>query len=188
MGDGPSRSSSTAAGRRSEERSPAHRRPLPGPGSASVPSLPSLLRYSSPAARSSSCARQPPGSAGSPRSRRSPPRSGSLPPQRRPRASGSRPRTRSSSRWSGSASCSAARRDAKAIAGGLLGLLALAVGLTKLPVLTHGIVLSALPGQLARLAVVVAISAGAAAAILGVVVFFHLLEHYEEPEALRRYL
>jgi hypothetical protein len=79
-------------------------------------------------------------------------------------------------------------RDARALAGGLLGLLALAVGLTKLPVLTHGIVLSALPGQLARLAVVVAISAGAAAAILGVVVFFHLLEHYEEPEALRRYL
>jgi hypothetical protein len=79
-------------------------------------------------------------------------------------------------------------RDAKALAGGLLGVLALAVGLTKLPVLTHGIVLSALPGQLARLAVVVAISAGAAAAILGAVVLFRLLEHYEEPEALRRYL
>jgi len=79
-------------------------------------------------------------------------------------------------------------RDAKALTGGLLGLLALAVGLTKLPVLTHGIVLSALPGQLARLAVAIGISAGAAAAILGAVVFFHLLEHYEEPEALRRYL
>jgi hypothetical protein len=79
-------------------------------------------------------------------------------------------------------------RDAKALAGGLLGLLALAVGLTKLPILTHGIVLTALPGQLARLSVVIGIAAGAAASILGVVVFFHLLDHYEEPEALRRYL
>lgn len=79
-------------------------------------------------------------------------------------------------------------RTAKALAGGLLGLLALAVGLAKLQVLTYGIVLSALPGQLARLAVVVAISAGATAAVLGVIVFFHLLDHYEEPEALRRYL
>ncbi len=79
-------------------------------------------------------------------------------------------------------------RDTKALAGGLLGLLALAVGLTRLPVLTHGIVFSALPGQLARLAVVLAISAGAAAATLGVVAFFHLLKHYEEPKTLQRYL
>ena len=79
-------------------------------------------------------------------------------------------------------------RTAKALAGGLLGLLALAVGLAKLQVLTHGIVLSALPGELARLAVVVAISAGATAAVLGAIVFFHLLDHYEEPEALRRHL
>jgi hypothetical protein len=71
---------------------------------------------------------------------------------------------------------------AKALAGGFLGLLGLAAGLTKLPVLLHGIVLSALPGGIARLAVVVAIAAGAGAAILGVVVFFDLLEHYEEPE------
>lgn len=72
--------------------------------------------------------------------------------------------------------------DARALAGGLLGLLGLAAGLTKLPVLLHGIVLSALPGGLARLAVTVAIAAGAAAAVLGVVVFFDVLEHYEEPE------
>lgn len=78
--------------------------------------------------------------------------------------------------------------NTKAIAGGLLGLLALAFGLTKLSVLTHGIVLSALPGQLARLAVAVAISAGAAAAILGAVVLVRLLRDYEEPQALQRYL
>jgi hypothetical protein len=70
----------------------------------------------------------------------------------------------------------------RALAGGFLGLLALAVGLTKLPVFLHGIVLSALPGELARLSVAIAIGAGAAAAILGLVVFFDVLEHYEEPE------
>jgi hypothetical protein len=73
-------------------------------------------------------------------------------------------------------------KDAKALAGGLLGLLGLAAGLSKIPVLLHGIVLSALPGGIARLAVVVAIAAGAAAATLGLVVFFDVLEHYEEPE------
>ncbi len=79
-------------------------------------------------------------------------------------------------------------RDTKALAGGLLGVLALTVGLTKLQVLTHGIVLSALPGQLARLAVVLAISAGTAAAILATAVLVDLLRHYEEPKALQRYL
>jgi hypothetical protein len=78
--------------------------------------------------------------------------------------------------------------DAKAIAGGVLGLLGLSAGLTRLPVLLHGIVLSALPGVLARVAVVVAISAGAAAATLGLVVFFQALKHYEEPEVIERYL
>jgi hypothetical protein len=72
--------------------------------------------------------------------------------------------------------------DTKALAGGFLGLLGLAAGLTKLPVLLHGIVLSSLPAGLARLAVVVAIAAGAAAATLGLVVFFDVLENYEEPE------
>jgi hypothetical protein len=74
-----------------------------------------------------------------------------------------------------------ASRDGRALAGGLVGLLAVAAGATRLPVLLHGIVLSALPGQVARTAVVLAISTGAAAAILGVVVFFDVLEHYDEP-------
>ncbi len=72
-------------------------------------------------------------------------------------------------------------RDSRALAGGLVGLLAVAAGATRLPVLLHGIVLSALPGQLARTVVVLALSAGAAAAILGVVVFFDVLERYDEP-------
>jgi hypothetical protein len=75
--------------------------------------------------------------------------------------------------------------DVKALAAGTLGLIAVAVALTRLPVLFHGIVLSALPAQAARLAVALALAAGAAAAILGVVVFFDVLEHYEEPELAR---
>jgi hypothetical protein len=71
-------------------------------------------------------------------------------------------------------------RDARALAGGLVGMLAVAAATTRLPVLLHGIVLSALPGQLARAVVVLALSAGAAAAILGVVVFFDVIEHYDE--------
>jgi hypothetical protein len=66
--------------------------------------------------------------------------------------------------------------------------LALSVGLTRLQVLTHGIVLSALPGQLARLAVVLAISAGTAAATLAAAFLVQLLRNYEEPKALQRYL
>ena len=77
--------------------------------------------------------------------------------------------------------------NTRALAGGFLALLALAVGLTKLPVFLHGIVLSALPRDLARLAVVIAIAAGAAAVTLGLLVFFDVLEHYEEPELLQRY-
>jgi hypothetical protein len=76
-------------------------------------------------------------------------------------------------------------RESRAIAGGFLGLVALTAGLTRLPVLSRGIVRAALPGQLVRLAVVVAIGAGAAGAILGVVVFFDVLEHYEDPELKR---
>ena len=72
--------------------------------------------------------------------------------------------------------------NTQALAGGFLGILSLAAGLTKLPVLFHGIVLSALPGGIARLAVVVAIAAGAGAVILGLVAFFEMIEHYEEPE------
>lgn len=59
--------------------------------------------------------------------------------------------------------------------------LALAVGLSKLPALLHGIVLSSLPAEASRAAVAVSVCAGAAAAVLGLVVFFDVLEHYEEP-------
>jgi hypothetical protein len=72
-------------------------------------------------------------------------------------------------------------RDAKALAGGALGLLAVAVGLSKFPALLHGIVLSSLPGEASRAAVALAICAGAAATVLGLIVFFDVLEHYEEP-------
>jgi hypothetical protein len=82
----------------------------------------------------------------------------------------------------------AGSRDTRALAGGALGLLALAVGLKSLPVLLHGVVLSALPADLARTADVLAISAGAAAAVVGLVVFFDVLEHYEEPASVERYL
>jgi hypothetical protein len=46
-------------------------------------------------------------------------------------------------------------------------------------------VLSALPAATARASVALAISAGAAAATLGLVVFFDVLEHYEEPADLQ---
>lgn len=75
-------------------------------------------------------------------------------------------------------------RDARALAGGALGLLGLAVGLSKLPVLLHGVVLSALPDFAARAGVVLQIGAGAAATAIGLVVFFDVLEHYEEPAGL----
>jgi hypothetical protein len=71
--------------------------------------------------------------------------------------------------------------DARALAGGALGLLGVSVGLSKLPILLHGVVFSALPVVAARAAVVLAISAGAAATVIGLVVFFDVLEHYEEP-------
>jgi hypothetical protein len=71
--------------------------------------------------------------------------------------------------------------NTRALAGGAVGLLALAVGLSKFPALLHGVVLSALPADASRAAVALSICAGAAAAVLGVVVFFDVLEHYEEP-------
>lgn len=79
-------------------------------------------------------------------------------------------------------------RNTRALAGGALGLVALAVGLTNMPVLLHGVVLSALPGNLARAADVIAISAGAAAMVAGLLVFIDVLEHYEEPPSLERFL
>jgi hypothetical protein len=71
--------------------------------------------------------------------------------------------------------------DTRAIAGAGLGLLGLAVGLSKLPVLLHGIVLSALPGDLARVLVVLAIWAGAAATVAGLTVFSSVLESAPDP-------
>jgi hypothetical protein len=71
--------------------------------------------------------------------------------------------------------------DARGLAGGALGLLGLAVGVSKLPVLLHGVVLSALPDFAARAVVALAIAAGAAATVVGLAVFFDVLEHYEEP-------
>jgi hypothetical protein len=79
-------------------------------------------------------------------------------------------------------------RDSRALSGALLGVFALAIGLTSIPVLLHGLVLSALPGDVARTAVALGISAGGAAVICGVVVFLHVLAHYEEPEPIERYL
>src|SRR5207244_10031324 len=57
-------------------------------------------------------------------------------------------------------------RDARKIAAGALGLLALAAALTKVPVFLHGVVLSALPTTPARAAVALTIWIGAAAPTL----------------------
>jgi hypothetical protein len=62
-------------------------------------------------------------------------------------------------------------RQVKAIAGGALGFLGLGVGLSKIPVFLHGVVLSVVPGTITRLIVSVTISAGAAATALGLLVF-----------------
>ena len=72
-------------------------------------------------------------------------------------------------------------RDARAIAGGALGLLGLSLGLTKVPVLLHGVVLSVLPATVVRVAVVVTIWAGTAAVVAGLAVFSDALESQEEP-------
>lgn len=70
--------------------------------------------------------------------------------------------------------------DARSVAGGALGLLALSVGLSKVPVFLHGVVLSAFPAGLTRLLVVFTIAVGAAATAVGLAVFFDLLESREE--------
>src|SRR5207302_10165114 len=54
-------------------------------------------------------------------------------------------------------------RDARDVAAGALGLLALAAALTKVPVFLHGVVLSAFPATPARAAVALTIWIGAAA-------------------------
>ncbi len=58
-------------------------------------------------------------------------------------------------------------RAARAAAGGGLGLLSLAVGLSKGAIFLHAVVLSALPGTVCRALVVVAVAAGIAAATAG---------------------
>ncbi len=68
----------------------------------------------------------------------------------------------------------------RAVAGGALGLLGLSVGLSKVPVFLHGVVLSAFPAVLTRLFVALTISAGAAATAVGLAVFSDLLEPREE--------
>jgi hypothetical protein len=61
--------------------------------------------------------------------------------------------------------------DARPIAGGALGLLALWVGLTKTSVFAHGVVLSAFPDTPTRGLVLGALSFGAAATAAGLAVF-----------------
>jgi len=61
--------------------------------------------------------------------------------------------------------------DTRSIAGGALGLLGLAVGLSDLAVLRHGVVLSALPADLVRTIVALTIAAGAVATCTGLVIF-----------------
>lgn len=70
--------------------------------------------------------------------------------------------------------------DARSVAGGALGLLGLSVGLSRVPVFLHGVVLSALPAAFARLSVAFTIAAGAAATAVGLAVFFDLLEPREQ--------
>jgi hypothetical protein len=70
--------------------------------------------------------------------------------------------------------------DTRAIAGGALGLLGLALGLSQLPVFLHGVVLSVLPSNLARTVVALTIAAGAAATCLGLVIFTAALESPED--------
>jgi hypothetical protein len=65
----------------------------------------------------------------------------------------------------------AGSRQARAVAGGALGLLGFAVGLSVFPVLRHGFVLSGLPWMFVRLLVVLSISAGAVATALGLLAF-----------------
>jgi hypothetical protein len=77
--------------------------------------------------------------------------------------------------------------NGRGVAGGALGVLALSVGLSRIPVLLHGVVLSAFPATPTRLAVVLAIWAGAAATALGLVVFFEMLDEPQSlPPAVRR--
>ena len=68
------------------------------------------------------------------------------------------------------------RPQTRVLAAGALGLLGLAVGVSKVPVFTHGIVLAALPGQVVRAALALMLWASAAAVALGAAVFVEELE------------
>jgi len=74
------------------------------------------------------------------------------------------------------------RAETRALAAGALGLLGLAVGATKIPVFTHGVVLSLLPADVARAAVAVMLWSSAAAATVGAAVFARTLD--DEPESV----
>ena len=74
------------------------------------------------------------------------------------------------------------RAETRALAAGALGLLGLAVGATKIPVFTHGVVLSLLPAEVARTAVALMLWSSAAAAAVGAAVFARTLD--DEPESL----
>jgi len=64
-------------------------------------------------------------------------------------------------------------------AGGALGVLGLSLGLTKVSVLLHGVVLSVLPATAARAVVALTICAGATSIVAGFRVFSALLEQQD---------
>ena len=70
---------------------------------------------------------------------------------------------------------------ARGIAGGALGLLGLGAGIAKTPVLLHGVALSIFAPGLARTLVALTIWSGAAATLLGLVVYEGMLDRAEEP-------
>jgi hypothetical protein len=72
----------------------------------------------------------------------------------------------------------------RVLAAGALGLLGLAVGVSKVPVFAHGIVLAALPDDVVRAAVALMLWASAAAVAIGAAVFVEALE--DETPQLRR--
>jgi len=71
-------------------------------------------------------------------------------------------------------------QGARGIAGGALGLLGLGAGLAKTPVLLHGVVLSIFSPDLARTLVALTIWSGAAATLLGLVVYESLFDRGQE--------
>ena len=73
------------------------------------------------------------------------------------------------------------RAETRALAAGALGLLGLAVGVTKIPVFTHGVVLSLLPGEATRFVIALLLWSSAAAAALGAAVFVRTLD--DEPRS-----